>query len=127
LETFVSNAGTSGILAVFFLLTSAGFSQEPQQGTPQSEFPGRQLIAWSELQKPQPAPAPQIQLQPVTVFTGMIKNEGGYVLETANGKRYALDAQKRAESYLGKRVRVAAAPGSTGSGSLHVVNIVALE
>jgi len=47
------------MLAAFLVLTPVlGLAQQPGPPTPEDAYTSRELIAWSQLQRPQPAPQP---------------------------------------------------------------------
>jgi len=135
------------LLGGFLLFLGAGaFAQEPQ--TPEDAFSTRDLIAWSYLQKPQPAPQPLPprdtpipqpgqpqdqqskvpaepgqQQQPVESFTGkIVKDEGRYVLKVSAGSTYQLEGAEGLERFENLNVRVVGSidPGTT---TIHVVKI----
>ena len=110
-----------------------------------SDILGPQLIAWSQLQKPQPVPQPlpdrPMQPQPdqqpaqsanppapsqppaAQTFTGTIVKDGlRYVLKVSSNTVYQLDDQERAKQYEGKQVKIAATLDATGN-SLHITSI----
>lgn len=112
-----------------------------------SEILGPQLIAWSQLQKPQPVPQPlpppdrPMQQQPeqqpsqsanppaqpqppaAQTFTGTIIKDGNrYVLKVSSNSVYQLDDQERAKQYEGKQVKIAGTLDATGN-SLHIGSI----
>jgi uncharacterized protein DUF5818 len=116
-----------------FLLTSMSLAlaQEPQPQFPEDAMATRQLIVWSRLQEPQPAPQPlpprdnrvpqpdQQGRQPADPqtppdqspttqsFTGKIIKDGNqYVLKVAGNITYGLQAQDKIEQYENKSVRV---------------------
>ena len=119
-------------LLVFASLPSV-FAQQAQTDSrvPEDVFSTRQLIAWSSLQKPQPAPQPlpprdnpvpqpdqprdqqatppadpHTQETPSQSFTGkIVKAEGKFVLKTGSDT-YALDQQDGLEKYENEAVRV---------------------
>jgi hypothetical protein len=122
------------------------FKSQPNPVLP-SEILGPQLIAWSQLQKPQPVPQPlpppdrPMQQQPdqqpaqsanppaqpqppaAQTFTGTIVKDGNrYVLKVSSNTVYQLDDQERAKQYEGKQVKVAGALDATGN-SLHITSI----
>ena len=140
--------------ALVFLLASAPlmFSQS-FEGKPSpsltSEIPGPQLIAWSQVQKPQPVPqplpppdrpvqqsadqpepsasAPSQELpkqQPAAqTLTGTIVKDGSrYILKVSSSNTYELDDQDRAKRYEGKQVKVAGTLDAKGN-SLHIISI----
>jgi len=98
---------------------------------PEDALARQQLIAWSRLQKPQPAPQPlpprdspvpepdqqgqpaRSQSDPQTLpaqtqsFTGKIVKDGGkYVLKVASKSTFQLDEQGGVKQYEGQEVRV---------------------
>jgi uncharacterized protein DUF5818 len=147
---------TANLLGILRLgITSFALSQEPQLPTPQvpeDAFATRQLIAWSSLQKPQPAPQPlpprdtpipqpdqpsdqqakppadpQNQQAPAQSFTGKIVKDGGkYVLKVARDTTYQLDEQGVAEQYDNQNVKVIGNL-DTGANTIHVVKIELLS
>jgi hypothetical protein len=117
-------------LAFLLVLVQAGFAQN--QGT-QADPNLMQLIAWSELQNPQPmpqprpdpAPLPEQQQQPdrqqpgqpvnadaqqqssAQTMTGtIVKEDGGYVLRASDNKTYQIDDQEKAKQFEGKQVKI---------------------
>lgn len=144
---------TSLFACVVFLFAMLPFAMGQDASSQQkSDLPiqilGPQLIAWSQVQKPQPVPQPlpppdrPVQQQPeqqpapsanppfqaqgpaAQTFTGTIMKESGkYVLKMAgNSTIYQLDDQDRAKQYEGKQVKVAGTLDATGN-SLHVTSI----
>ena len=141
-------------LAAFALLTLAAplmFSQDLQRKAspvPPSEILGPQLIAWSQMQKPQPVPAPlpppdrpvqseqqsgqavphtsqePAQQQPAAqTLTGtVVKDSGRYILKVSGSSTYELDDQERAKRYEGKQVKIVGTLSATGN-SFHIVSI----
>lgn len=131
----------TGLLAAMVFLAAAPLMLAQNAALP-TEILGPQLIAWSQLQKPQPVPQPMpppdrlvqqsdSQQQPAPVptqqqatqtLTGAIVKDGsGYVLKVADGTAYQLDSQDRAKRYEGKRVNVS---GDIDAGnSFHIINI----
>lgn len=141
----------TSILAVLAFLSAfalPGFSQgvqsQPVPPTP-SNILGPKLIAWSQMQAPQPvaqplsapalqssgsaqqSPNPPAQPQPeAQTFTGtVIKNGDRYVLQVS-ATVYELDDQKRAEPYDGKQVKVTGNLDAKGN-IVHVVGIELLS
>ena len=126
----------TSILAGFVVLMGAfTLAQEGQLPTPQvpeDAMETRQLIAWSSLQKPQPAPQPmpdqngqvpepgQGQDQqakppadphndqaPAESFTGkVVKEEGKYILKAGSSAAYQLEAQDDLGQYENRTVRI---------------------
>jgi hypothetical protein len=132
-----------GICLLFLcpvLLIGQDRSGQPSP-VPPADVLGPQLIAWSQLQKPEPVqqveatkseqsadPQPENPRanQPgspgVQTLTGTIlKDAGRYILKIANTK-YQLDDQDVAKPYEGRRVNVTGAPDANGH-SFHVVRI----
>jgi hypothetical protein len=139
-----------GVLALVLatatpLMFSQAVEKNPSPVTP-SEFLGPQLIAWSQVQKPQPVaePLPQSdrvaqqagesssekvqeppQQQPgAQTLTGtIVKDSGRYVLKVSSSSTtYELDDQDRAQRYEGKQVKVAGTMSAKGD-SFHVISI----
>ena len=144
------NGETGSFAALMFLLTTGPlmFSQgKPSPAIP-PETLGPQLIAWSQMQKPQPVteplpppdrPVEQSERQPgqpantpsqdgprqvaAQTLTGTILKDGGrYILKVSNSSTYQLDDQERAKQYEGKQVKVAGTPDANG-GSFHIISI----
>ena len=138
-----------------FLLAIAPlvFGQEAQLTPqfPEDALASRQLIAWSRLQKPQPAPQPlpprdtpipQPDLQdqqgkqpadphnqqtPTQSFTGKIVKDGGrYVLKVASNSTYQLDAQGDVKQYENQDVKIIGNLDSS-SNTIRVVKIELLS
>lgn len=120
------------------LLAQDGTSQKPEFP---SDILGPQLVAWSQVQKPQPMqqPAPNqgseiLQQAPpqanspaAQTFTGMIVKDGdSYILKAAGTNVYQLDDQERAKQYDGKQVKVAGTLDASGN-RLHVSRIELLS
>jgi hypothetical protein len=143
-------------LALIFLLAAspALLGQELKSQLspvpPPSEILGPQLVAWSQLQKPQPIPQPaqspgrtsqqpeQLPVQSASptpqpsspaaqTFTGTIVKAGDkYILKASGTNVYELDDQERAKQYEGKQVKIAGSLGATGN-MLHVTSIELLS
>lgn len=138
----------------FFLATiPMALSQQAQSSpqTPEDAFSTRELIAWSGLQKPQPAPQPlpprdtplpqpdqstdqpkspadpQQQESPAQSFTGKILKDGSeYVLKSAGNTTYRLDEQQNAGQYENQSVKVTGTL-DRATNSIHVVRIELLS
>lgn len=117
-----------GILC--FAIVSTGLAQQPNPQTPEDAFTTRDLIAWSQLQRPQPAPQPiprenqvpqpeprdqqakspadpHIQQEPAQSFTGKIVREGErYLLLLADNTNYQLEQDGSFMAYESRNVRV---------------------
>ena len=134
----------SSILVILVLASSPSallaqsVSHNSDPSTP-SEILGPQLIAWSQVQRPQPlsqptpSPSPasqqpgQAQTPAAQTFTGTImKNGDKYILKSAGTNVYQLDDQERASKYEGKQVKVAGTLDASGN-NLHVSTIELLS
>jgi Protein of unknown function (DUF5818) len=132
------------------LLTMApfAFGQELQQTPlPEDALGAQQLIAWSRLQKPQPAPQPlpprdtplpqpdpqdqqakppanpQDQQTPTQSFTGKILKDGGkYVLQVTDNTMYQLDGRDSLKQYENHEVKVIGSL-DTASNTIRIVKI----
>jgi hypothetical protein len=139
---------TSPLATLVFLMVTLPlmFAQDPQtQPSPAltSDTLGPQLIAWSQLQKPQPVPQlmlrpdrpvqqpdvhranpPAKQEQPAApTFKGtIIKNGTRYVLKVSSDSVYQIDDQDRPKQYEGKHVKIAGTLDPDGK-SLHITGI----
>lgn len=132
------------VLSTLPLLLAQDVQIQPSPGLP-ADILGPQLIAWSQLQKPQPIPqplpaadrevqrpdqqpaptqvAPPQQQPAVQTFVGTIMKEGAkYVLEVSDKNVYQLDDQDRARQYEGKQVRIAGTLDAYGN-SVHITSI----
>lgn len=122
--------GTTLWAGVLVLFSSIGLgqqaNQQPDPAVPDNAV-GRQLILWSEVQRPQPIPQVSSRVNPeplaiqqyeqptaseqasVRAFTGtVIKNVDKYVLELADSSAvFQIDDQEKARQFEGKQVRVA--------------------
>jgi len=133
-----SFAALISLLLTILLLTTGPlmFSQgKPSPALP-SDILGPQLIAWSQMQKPQPVtepllptdrPVQQSERQPgqaaAQTLTGTIlKNGSRYILKVSNSSTYQLDDQDRAKQYEGKPVKVSGTPDANGA-SFHIISI----
>jgi hypothetical protein len=141
---------TSLLAALLFLAGSVtlviaqSVQSQPSPVLP-SDTLGPQLIAWSQVQKPQPVPQPlpsperpipqtDQQAQPANppaqsqppaaqTFTGTIVKDGSrYVLKVSSTNVYQLDDQEKAKQYEGKQVKIGGTLDANGS-NLHVVSI----
>jgi hypothetical protein len=145
---FTVKRETSSAAILVFLLVSLPLvlAQDPRT-QPSFVFPsgslGVQLIAWSQLQKPQPAPQPlpppdrpipqpgqqqpnpPAQRQPPAALTLMgtvVKDGTRCVLKVSSSSAYQLDDQGKAEQYEGKQVRIAGSLDADGK-VLHIASI----
>jgi hypothetical protein len=142
---------TGSVAVLAFLLATAAplaFSQDLQKKpspVPPVEILGPQLIAWSQVQKPQPladlllspsqsqeqpgraadhsAQEPPQQQPAAQTLTGtIVRDSGRYVLKVSSSSTYELDDQERAKRYEGKQVKVAGMLSGNGN-SFHVISI----
>jgi hypothetical protein len=145
---------TSLLAMLIFLLgtippmLAQDLQDQPSPALP-SDILGPQLIAWSQLQKPQPVPQPlplpdrpisqpaqQTQptnppaqeQQPVAqTFKGTImKDCSRYVLKVSSNSAYQLDEQEKAKRHEGRQVKIGGALDANSS-SLHVISIELLS
>ena len=133
------------------LLTSAQDSRSQPNPVLPPDILGPQLIAWSQLQKPEPVPQPlpppdrpvqqpnqhaeqqpanpQAQpQQPATqTFTGTIVKDGSrYILKVSSRNVYQLDDQEKVQRYQGKQVKIEGTLDANGN-SLHITSIELLS
>jgi hypothetical protein len=125
----------SGLLAVALLaacpLTSAqDFSYRPKSPTP-DELPGKQLIVWSQTQKPHPLPASSTETYSVAASTQVLsgtivaRNSGLFFTE-ADCVFYGIANQNQISAFAGKKVRVTASL-NTNTQMLRVLKIEELK
>lgn len=127
------NRTTNCCAGLLLAIAPLAIAQEPRLAPqfPEDALATQQLIAWSRLQKPQPAPQPlpprdtpvpepdqqgqpaksqsDPQTQPAQTqsFTGKIVKDGGkYVLKVASNSTFQLDEQDGMKQYEGQEVRV---------------------
>ena len=133
-------------VALLSALTLCAQEQGAGSRVPEDAFSTRQLIAWSGLQKPQPAPQPlppkdapvpqpdqpqdqqptpgdpHSQQTPTQSFTGKIVNDTGkYVLKVGT-EVYGLDQQDGLDRYENQAVRVVGRMDAN-SRTIHIVKI----
>jgi hypothetical protein len=144
----------AGVGALFLALVCCATAQEAQNTpqTPEDAFSTRQLIAWSSLQKPQPAPQPlpprdtpipqpnqppeeqpkspgnaQGDHSPAQLFTGkIVKQAAGYVLRAASNTTYELDTDGDLKRFEDQNVRVTGSL-EAGTNRIHVTKIELLS
>lgn len=134
------------ILAAVTIFAVPLFAQDAQrEASPRFEILGPELIAWSQMQQPQPIQQPmpgaqdrvqqpdpqsqegraqqEAQEQAARTFRGLIKRDGGeFVLSVEGANSLQLDDQERAKRYEGKQVRVDGTVDSSGR-RLRIINI----
>lgn len=115
------------------LFAPAAFPQQSNLQTPEDAYTSRDLIAWSQLQNPQPTPQPlppqeapipqpgqpqdqqarlpadpHNQQEPAQSYTGEIVKDGNrHLLKAENGTTYQLDTDHDLQAYENQTVRVA--------------------
>ena len=127
------NRATNLFAGFLLAITPLAFGQEPQSAPqfPEDAMASRQLIDWSRLQEPQPAPqpmpprdnrvpqpgqqgnqpadpqTPQDQTPVTQSFTGKIIRDGNkYVLKVASNITYDLQEQAGVNQYENQSVKV---------------------
>jgi hypothetical protein len=140
------NRMTNWCASLLLMMAPLAFGQEQQTPQPQDALGAQQLIAWSWLQKPQPAPQPlpprdtplpqpdprdqqakppanpQDQT-PTQSFTGKIlKDAGKYVLRVAGHTTYQLDGQDSLKQYENQDVKVIGSL-DTATNTIRIVKI----
>jgi hypothetical protein len=147
------NRMTNWCAGVLLTMTPLAFGQGAQSTPqfPEDALAPRQLIAWSYLQKPQPAPQPlpprdtplpqsdpqdqrakepanpQNQQTPTQSFTGkIVKDAGKYVLKVASNTTYQLDGQDDLKQYENQEVKIIGTL-DTNSNTIRVVKIELLS
>lgn len=133
-------------LAALLAVSLCASAQEiaPSNPAVHSQVLGLQLIAWSQLQKPQPVFQSLAQFEQADqqtgrsdsgsqqesaaqVFTGtIVKDEARYVLKAADGASYQLDDQEKAKRYEGKQVKIVGTIDAHGA-TLHISSIELLS
>ena len=131
----------------WLLFAAAAFPQQSNLQTPEDAYTSRDLIAWSELQNPQPtpqplpreAPIPQLgqpqdqqarlpadphnQQEPAQCYTGEIVKDGNrHLLKVEKGTTYQLDTDHDLQAYENQTVRVAGSL-DPGAKSIQVLKI----
>jgi hypothetical protein len=147
------NRTTNWLPGILLALTPFAVGQQPQFASqlPEEALASQQLIAWSWLQKPQPAPQPlpprdtpipqpdpqgqqaqppvnpQNQQTPTQSFTGKIVKDGEkYVLKVTSSAAYLLDEQGTLKQYENQNVKVIGSL-DPGSNTIHIVKIELLS
>jgi len=131
-------------------LTPLAFAQEPQLTPqfPEDALASQQLVAWSRMQNPQPAPQPlpprdtpipqpdpqgqqaklpsnpQNSQAPTQSFTGKIVQDGGkYVLKVSSNSTFQLEGEGDVQKYENQDVKVV---GTLDTGT-NVIRVVKIE
>lgn len=143
------NRATTTFAGFLLSVTPLTFAQEqrPTSQFPEDALAAQQLIAWTHMQKPQPAPqplpprdtpvpqpgqqgkqpdphAPSEQTPTTQSFTGKIVKDGNkYVLKAANSATYELQDQDVIQQYENQNVKVI---GSLDAGS-NTIRVVKIE
>ena len=143
------NRTTNLFAGVLLAITPLAFGQEPQPAPfPEDALATQQLIAWSRMQKPQPAPqplpprdtpvpqpdqqgqqpaepkTPQDQTPTTQSFTGKIIKDGNkYVLKVASNITYELQEQGNVTQYENQNVKVV----GTLDKSTNTIRVVKIE
>ena len=145
--------GRMTTLLTLFLLGIAPvvFSQQSTLQTPEDAYTSRDLIAWSQLQKPRPTPQPipsrdtqipqpeqprdqqarfpanpQNEQEPAQSYTGEIIKDGSwYLLRMAGSMTYPLESNEHLQPYENRNVSVVGNIGPLAK-VIHVLSIVPL-
>jgi hypothetical protein len=131
------------LLVTLPLMFAQDLQTQPSPALP-SDILGPQLIAWSQIQKPQPVPQPLLlpdrrtqqpdeqpagpsarqeqSAAPTVTGTIMMKSGTRYVLKVSSDSAYQLDDEDGAKQYENKYVKVDGALNADGK-SLHITSI----
>ena len=134
------------LVTLLFTITLCAQEAQSDSRVPEDAFSTRQLIAWSGLQKPQPAPQPlpprdtpvpqpdqpqnqqptpadpHDQQAPTQSFRGKIVNDSGKYSLKVGTEIYGLDQQDGLERYEDQAVRVVGRLDAS-SRTIHIVKI----
>jgi len=120
------------LIAFLLVLVPGVFAQQSSPQTPEDAYTSRDLIAWSQLQKPQPTPQPlplrnpsvpqpeqpqdqqaklpadpHSQQEPAESYAGeVIKNGNRFVLQMHDNTTYLLEADEVLDAYENHSVKV---------------------
>ncbi|HTW32883.1 MAG TPA: hypothetical protein VMD76_14470 [Candidatus Sulfotelmatobacter sp.] len=108
--TLTASCAVASFLALYPLALSQDFGRQPQPPA-QAEMPGRQLIAWSELQKPQPLPqisnGIQSNSEEASAVAGTAgRDAAGCSVRAADSGALGAELGGNAARYVGERVKV---------------------
>jgi hypothetical protein len=144
------NRTTNWFAGALLALTPLAFAQEPQLTPqfPEDALASQQLVAWSRMQNPQPAPQPlpprdtpipqpdpqgqqaklpsnpQNSQAPTQSFTGKIVQDGGkYVLKVSSNSTFQLEGEGDVQKYENQDVKVV---GTLDTGT-NVIRVVKIE
>ena len=149
------NRKTNLIAGILLTVSGVAFCQDQQSAlqVPEDAFTTKELIAWSSLQKPQPAPQPlpppdtpvsqpdqqagssqkpsegqaQPQAPSAQSFVGKIVREGGtVVLKVAKNTTYQLEGAGDTTQYENRNVKIDGNLNASGN-TIHVVKIELLS
>jgi hypothetical protein len=117
-------------MALAFMSLALPLFAQKKQVRPDPALPsqilGPQLIAWSQLQSPQPLQQTrntQEKEPAAQTFTGTIVRDGNtYALKVSTDTTYPLVEQEKAKPYEGEQVRVSGIVAANGE-SLHILSI----
>jgi hypothetical protein len=117
------------MLAVFSACACAqDFNPKPKSPSP-DELPGKQLIVWTETQKPQPLPVTSPEMYAssshIQILTGTILAQGSDLLFASSehvNYRIANDSQEQLRAVAGKNVRISGNVDQAAR-SVHLVSI----
>ena len=126
------NRMTTPLTFCLLMIAPGAFPRQSAPQTPEDAYTSRELIAWSQLQTPQPTPQPlppraapvpqpeqpqdqqaklpadpQKQQEPAQSYAGEIIKDGNrYVLQMADNATYQLNANAILEIYANQNVKV---------------------
>lgn len=124
---------TARLGATLFVLCACalaqGFTQTPKSPTPDT-LPGKQLIVWTETQKPHPLPASSPEMYQASsqtqTLTGTIVAQGSDLFFAGADRTYRIDNDsgdtEQLRAFIGKNVQISGSVDQ-GAGSVHVVRI----
>jgi hypothetical protein len=116
----------AAVVALSACALAQDFSQKPKSPS-SDELPGKQLIVWTETQKPHPIPVTSPERYQASshpqILTGTILSQGQNLLfATANRANYRIENQGRIRAFTGHEVRISGNVDPS-TRSVHVVSI----
>jgi hypothetical protein len=97
------------VVAISACAFAQDFTQKPKSPSPDS-LPGKQLIVWTETQKPHPLPVSSPEMyratSPTQILTGTILARGSNLFLARAGADYCVENQETARAFTGKPVRI---------------------